>query len=195
MSYGLELINANGVSLVRDGEKVPTFSARYNVGIGSGSINTGISSNEVYCVPFTRGQMMCNVVPSEGYYVINYTAKTASSIYVYRAPSSSGGYGVQVFNSDGSLAYQNNSRALRILTLNPGYGATYSGKTLAILPRVINYNTVSAGGGQYYTYIRVSCINPGSPDTVGMFVQQTIPAPVEVFIYGGVIPVIDVTGL
>lgn len=132
MSYGLSLTGPDGTLLIKEGEMVPTFHAKYTIAEAKNGgkyswINTGIPATEKFALLFGRGDVLLynqiardtprGMLKKDGYWQICHGGGNGE-LYVFRAPTnnqSQGKYGVQILNSDGSVAFQNTSPPIRLL--------------------------------------------------------------------------------
>ena len=203
MAYGALIQNAAGKTLLAEGEHAPAFRGKYSVSAGSkgatGVITTSVASTEKFCMPFARGPCWIYLMVSGGFYCVNWRliANSSATIYVFGPPTRSNGtYGIQVFNADGSLAYQNNGRSMKLIGFNPAIGATYSGKQVAIMSRVVAVTHSGPGGTSDWTTAKgVGVITTSGTDTIGYFTALDIPSFVDIGVSSVNIPLVDVTGL
>lgn len=203
MAYGALIQNANGKTLIAEGELAPTFRGKYSVSAGSavatGTIVTSIASTEKFCMPFSRGPCWLNVTISGGFYRVSWRllANNTGTVYVFGPPIRANSvYGIQVFNADGSLAYQNNGSSMRLIGFNPSVGTKYSGKQVAIMSRVISVIHAGPNGTSDWTTAKaVGVITTSGTDTIGYYTALDIPSAVNIGVSSVNMPLIDVTGL
>lgn len=203
MTYGALIQNSAGKILIAEGELAPVYRNKYSVTAdskaASGVITTNIASTEKFCMPFSRGPCWIHLTISGGFYCVNWRlpANSSATIYVYGPPiRTNGTYGIQVFNADGSLAYQNNGSSMRLIGINPAFGATYSGKQVAIMSRVTSVNHAGPGGTSDWTTARaIGVITTSGTDTIGHFTALEIPSFVDIGVSSINLPLIDVTGV
>lgn len=203
MAYGALIQNADGKTLIAEGELAPTFRNKYSVSAGStgatGVITTNIASTEKFCMPFVRGPCWISLTVSGGFYCVNWRllGNTSATIYIFGPPvRTNATYGIQVFNEDGSLAYQNNGSSMRLIGFNPSIGATYPGKQVAIMSRVTAVIHAGPGGTSDWTTARaVGVITTSGTDTIGFYTALDIPTAVDIGVSSVNMPLVDVTGL
>lgn len=214
MAYGIQLTNSSGSAVVKEGDIVPVFHGKYVVSQAVRStdyyINTSIPSTESLCLLYVRGDVFMEagggVVKLNGYYQIKHRGGYGT-LYVFKAPSTSydvNKYGVRIYNQNGSLAYQNSVKHLKIVTISPTYGQVFS-YNVAIQRVIIGGHVFTAPwatNGQA-TYKRALAITDATSaarlgvaqNTVAWANIPPIPSPVKIGTRSGVIPVIDVSAL
>lgn len=172
MAFGIEIISPEGNKFTIPDSSPYTFYAKYNVSDTQGLVNTGIPAN-VNIMCFNRleeGAVM--IVGGANHFIHNGTwhLQVASfffpitvQMYVFANkeynPVTTSGYGVQIFDEEGSLIVGNNSKMLKMNLVNfteptnPDYPVVDIGYPAALAPSITRvYNGSSAGVSTTYGY-------------------------------------------
>lgn len=199
MMYGFQITNSKGVNLIKGDEYVPCFLAKRDFSSGPSvqTWDTGIPGGDPPPLVFARGICIAGVSSETGRWVVSvwgHKPQGIVTVYLFtRAFKSVSKYGVQVFDSGGTLSYQSSSKAIRVIDVvssmqNNNLPKRYT-VPVAVTAKVLFAR--SYGIGTSYLYGLIADLN----NSVSIQVVQTIPANVSFGLSYASFVVIDVTGL
>lgn len=205
MSYGFSITNSEGKVLIADGEIVPRFVMKYAVPITSSvasyTVNTTIPDSEMPPLIFQAGgYARQNIFKSGGFWQVTFTrhiglADNTPVAYIFGNKPSTNKFGIRVFNSNGKMAYESSSKAIRVVgVFGPGqltFPKTFS-VPIAVMPKLLYWHTVQGGnppilGHQYFPRTKGS--------TASVMLGITMPANIGQGSLNVTTIAIDITGL
>lgn len=202
MSYGFTITNNAGTILVAEDEMVPRYIMKYAIPNGVSTVNTGVSSAELPPLSFqANGFAPQRIYASNGVWMIEYnkilTLNNPAVAYIYGNKPTSNKYGLRIFNSRGGIAYESTGRSLRVVGI---FGAgqlslpTTLSVPVAVLPKIISWNTRGGGGpgGGPSAQTWAIC---SQGNTVTRMVAQNIPTSIGNAELKVTSVAVDITGL